>query len=371
MTKVLEWMKTNPFFIVAGLLAIVSVLLGDFSWSYINFQLLVTLFGLMLVLGLFSASGGLNYASFRLLAWANNSRDLIQALILLSFLASFLLSNDVAVLTLLPLYLNVLYYLPKFNGQVLGAVLIVLAANLGGVFFPFSNPQNLLIYQTFQPSFIDFITWTGPLMLVGLILLGLASFKVDKLAITKQKKTATVSWSLAAYASLGMGLMVLAIFGVLNVYWTAGAISLAVFIFGRKYFLQVDYMLLLTFACFFIIVGNLSRIFWLRELLATYASQLSISYWASLLLSQIFSNVPTTILLLPFSQDYPALLLGVNIGGLGTLLASMANLLGFNIVRSFVSMDTRAYLRIFLKVNFSFLIILSIIFYAALTLLVS
>lgn len=363
MAQLKQWGKENLLFVVAFSLAIISSIFGQFDITFINFNVIVTLFGLMLVLGLFEESGALKQATVILVERSRNTRRLVQALVLISFLASFLLSNDIAVLTLLPIYLMILGHLPNFKGQTLGAVLIVIAANLGGVFFPFSNPQNLTIYNEYQLGFFQLIKWTAPLMVAGLILVFIPTFFIEKRAADTMLNDQPLDKKLILYGTIGMIVMVLAVFGLLNVYGAVLATSIGVLLIGPKYFKHVDYLLLLTFASFFIFVGNIAQLPAVQSLLTTYINTPVATYLAGIGFSQLISNVPTTILLTPFTDYAHELLLGVNIGGLGTLQASLANLIAFNIIRPNEAMDTRHYLKRFLFVNFAILLVLAVLFF--------
>lgn len=363
MNKIKIWVRQNMLFVIAASLAMISVVFGRFDFTYIKYDVLVSLFGLMIVLAFFQTSGLLRWASIKLIDWSSNSRVIVQSMVLSSFLGSFLLSNDIAVLTLLPIYLNILRHLPKFKGRVLGAALIVVAANLGGVFFPFSNPQNLIIYSTYPVDFMTFMWWTLPLMVAGFILVMVTTFFVEKKIAHTEVEGNAVDRSIVIQASVGMVLMVIAIFGLLNIFWTVAFITAYVILTNWRYFLQVDYLLLLTFASFFIFVGNITDLSVVQSWLSHNISSKAMAYLTGLVASQAFSNVPTTILVSPFTDQAHSLLMGVNIGGLGTMVASLANLIGFTIIRNNMTMDSRAYFRIFTTINVIFLAILGLIFF--------
>lgn len=359
----IQSIRHNQLLSISLLLAVISVVFGEFNAAFINGQVLATLAGLMLVLGLFVDSGSLRWLSVRLINQSQHTRQLTNRLIITAFLASFLLSNDIAVLTILPLYLYSLSQVDSFKGQVLAAALIVVAANLGGVFFPFSNPQNLIIYSTYPLSFQTFISWTAPLIGTGFLMVFIASFLIEKKPLNETIELPTVQLHLLPVGFLGMILMIAAIFSWMNVY-TALLIIVAFFLFKRRSgFAHLDFKLLLTFASFFMIVGNVSQMSFIRENLAQLVNQENYTYLLGLLLSQFMSNVPTTILLSSFTSHAHALLLGVNIGGLGTMIASLANLLGYNVIRSSISIDSRQYFKQFTLLNIVMLILLSILFY--------
>ncbi|AMB98747.1 hypothetical protein AWM75_01485 [Aerococcus urinaehominis] len=363
MEQLILFIRKHSMVILSLSLALLSVIVGRFDWRFINYGVIVTLFGLMLVLGIFAESGLLKQASIFLVTKSANSRRLVQALILVAFLGSFLLPNDIAVLTLLPIYLQLLGYLPRFKGRVLSAALIVVAANLGGVFFPFSNPQNLVIYSHYGINFFEFMMWTLPLMLAGLFGVMVLSLLVAKAPISTQLSSQPVNYRLVIWASIGMLIMVAAVFGLINVYWASLGIAVFVLLFRPHFLRHVDYLLLLTFASFFIVVGNLSELTVVQDWLASNVNQKQTTYLAGVGLSQVISNVPTSILIAPFTEWPRQLLLGVNIGGLGSLVASLANLIGYNIIKPSLAIKTNHYLKVFLLVNLLLLVFLTLLFY--------
>lgn len=363
MEKLNIWIKQHLLFVIATTLALVSVVFGHFDLSYIKYDVIVSLFGLMLVLAMFQSSGLLRWASIKLIDWSGNSRVIVQSMVLMSFFGSFLLSNDIAVLTLLPIYLNILRHLPAFKGRILGAALIVVAANLGGVFFPFSNPQNLIIYSTYPVDFVTFMWWTLPLMIAGFVLVMATTYFVEKRLAHTEVDNNPVDQSIVIQASVGMVLMVVAIFGLTNLFWTVAFIVAYVLLTKWRYLLQVDYLLLLTFAAFFIFVGNITDLSVVQSWLSANIASQEMAYTTGLLASQVFSNVPTTILVSPFTDQAHSLLMGVNIGGLGTMVASLANLIGFTIIRNALTMDSRTYFKIFTVINVVFLCILGLLFF--------
>jgi len=361
MEKVKDFIQSNILFTASLVLALISVGLGRFDWSFINYDVIATLFGMMLALGLFQESGLLHVGSIKMVEWSKSSRSLVRNMILLSFIASFFLTNDVAVLTILPIYISIIKSVRSFKGSLLGAVMVPIAANLGGVFFPFSNPQNLIIYDSFQISFTQFIGWTTPLLIISLILVSLTSFFVESKEISSDLETKEMDKSLIGHAVIAMTLMILTVFGLLPIYWTVLAISIWVFISYKKHFSNVNYTLLAIFAAFFVIVGNISEWPLMNQLVNQLISSNFSTYLGGILLSQFISNVPTTILISPFTSNIESLLLGVNIGGLGTLIASLTNLIGYNVFRTLKKDRSWDYLKLFTLVNGIFLIILAIL----------
>ncbi|MGX7364396.1 SLC13 family permease [Aerococcus suis] len=362
MRTIWRYMTSDRVFLVAFILAVVAILFGQFAVGDINFNVIFTLFGMMLVLALFEASGFLRYAAILLIEKSKDTRQLIQIITLVSFIGSTLLSNDVVTLTILPLYCRILMTIKSFKGRILGATLIPLAANLGGLIFPFSNPQNLVIYDFFQMDGGTFIRWTLPLWLVSLPILYFLTLFVEKADAASSLKQQGISRHLAIYGVILMLLMVASVFGVLKLSMAFPIVAIAVLIINYHLYRGVDDRLLLTFVCFFIIVGNISRLETIQTFLERWVIGPYSTYFVSFLSSQVVSNVPTAILLTPFTDNIQALLLGVNIGGLGTLIASLTNLLGYNIISKMDKPFRKRYLTIFLGVNFAVAVVLTLVF---------
>lgn len=356
------FIKNNPIFLISLGLAIIMVILGRFDYRDINHGVILTIFGMMLTLGGLDHSGFLADASVRLIALSQNTRRLVFSMVLLSFIASFFLTNDVTVMTLLPIYLVILHYIPPFKGRILGAALIPVAANLGGIFFPFSNPQNLIIFDYYPLTTKTFITWTTPLLLVSFILVMAFPFFVERrsLETTIQKKTIGISLFLESL--LGLLLMVFTVLGILPLIPVIILVILWALLRHPYLFKKGDYSLLGVFTCFFIILGNITTFSVVKNFLEELLQSDTSVFLGGILLSQGLSNVPTTILLTPFTSSARALLLGVNIGGLGTLVASLTNLIGYSLFKKYFP-EEKHFFKIFTGVNLLLLLILSLIFW--------
>ncbi|MDU5510942.1 MAG: SLC13 family permease [Enterococcus gilvus] len=362
MKRMANYFINNRLMSVSLLLAIISCLIGRFSAGFIDYKVIFSLFGLMLLIQGFEQVGVLRFVAQKLLHYSKNTRQLVQLMILLSLVGSMFLTNDVAILTLLPIYLKLLAVLPRFKGRFLGSVLIIVAANLGSSFFPFGNPQNLYLYDYYHVPLGQFLTWMFLVLLVSVLLLGLLTRLVAKDSLEEidmedhrfdRKETMLLS-----------GLMLIMILVVLDVLPYQGVIplvALIVAVYRRELFKEVDYGLLLTFVCFFLIVGNIGEAQFIKQFLQSLNGKQI--YLAGLGLSQVISNVPAAFLIAPFTTNQQAVILGVNIGGLGTLLASLANLIGYNLFRIYFPNETKKFLVLFSIVNFGLLFLLGGIFY--------
>lgn len=362
MNRVIDYFRDNRLMSISLILAVFSCLIGRFSIAFIDDKVIFSLFGLMLLIQGFEQVGLLRFVAEKLLHFSKNSRQLVQLMILLALVGSMFLTNDVAILTLLPIYLKLLSMLPKFKGRFLGSVLIIVAANLGSSFFPFGNPQNLFLYDYYHVSLGQFLIWMSLVLLVSLLLLGLLTLLVDKDSLKaidlKEERVDRRETILLAGLML---IMILVVLNVLPYQWVIPMVALVILFYRRELFKKVDYGLLLTFVSFFIIVGNIGEASFIKEFLKSLNGKQI--YLAGLGLSQVISNVPAAFLIAPFTSNQQAVILGVNIGGLGTLLASLANLIGYNLFRIYYPDETKKFLGLFSVVNFGLLFLLGTLFY--------
>ena len=339
--KLSEFLKRETVLTVAILLAIVSAVMipPDREYAgYIDFRTLSILFCLMTVMAGLQKLGVFRNIAKTLLRHTQNTIQLAEVLVLLCFIFSMIITNDVSLITFVPFTFIVLRLTGEEAVKKLAVPVIVLqtiAANLGSMLTPIGNPQNLYLYSVSGMSALSFVKVMGPLSLVSLLLLigGCLLQKNESMQIeqirrkTKKNKTAENLILLFLFCvSLATVLRVLSWPVLLGI-----TLLICLFLFesGKEEFLplRVDYSLLLTFVAFFVFIGNMGRIPIVKELLIKVLEghELILGFAAS----QVISNVPAAILLSGFTTDYPMLLRGVNIGGLGTLIASMASLISY------------------------------------------
>ena len=287
-----------------------------------------------------------------------NLRTSVLTLVYITFIGSMLIANDMALLTFLPLGYFVLSSTGKTKHMAFVFIMQNIAANLGGMLTPFGNPQNLFLYTKFQIP-------TGEFMAIMLL-----PFAASILLITVScfvflpKEPLVISETCSARLPVGRTLIYLLLFALSIVivfrvipYQIGLVLIPAVLLWmDRDALRKVDYPLLLTFVCFFIFSGNLARVPAVNELFSTLLAKNTLL--VSTLSCQVISNVPSAILLSQFTTDYPALLLGVNIGGTGTLIASLASLITFREYTAHDPTGTVAYLGKFSAFNFGFLAVL-------------
>lgn len=367
--KLIAFFKKETILCVAGLLAVISMAWippdGEYM-GYINWQVLVLLFCLMSVMGGLQALGIFKAIANTLLHWANGLRQLTLLLVMLCFFFAMVVTNDVALITFVP-FTILLLQMADLTGEMIPIlVLQTIAANLGSMLTPIGNPQNLYLYTVSGMSPADFVLTMLPLTLLSLFLLVLCCMLTKDVPLSGQMLPPIQgeAFSMREKVTLSALLMLFAaclmtVFHVMP-YWTVLGISLVWFVFFERDVLgKVDYSLLITFIFFFVFIGNMGRIPAMRDTIASILAGREMI--VSFLCSQIISNVPAAVLLSGFTDHWKDLLLGVNIGGLGTLIASMASLISY---KFFVQANEKAkgkYLKHFTIMNILFAIPLLVV----------
>jgi Na+/H+ antiporter NhaD/arsenite permease-like protein len=296
----------------------------------------------------------------RIVRSAGNTRSALMLLIIITFVGSMLIANDMALLTFLPLGYYILASTGKEKLMAFTFILQNIAANLGGMLTPFGNPQNLYLYSHFAIPTGEFmsIMLLPFLMAVAMILGCCLLVKNEPMQLCVGVDERLPRGRTALYLGL-FAFAILLIFPIIPWYWLGAIIIPAVLLFAdRDALKRVDYPLLLTFVCFFIFAGNMGRIPAVRTLFSSLLSHSVLLF--SALSCQVISNVPSAILLSQFTDNYRELLLGVNIGGAGTLIASLASLITFREFTSHQKEKTGHYLALFSLMNFAFLGILAV-----------
>ena len=329
--------------------------------SYFDLRTLALLYCLMVVVAGLCQAGLFNWMAHSLCLKAGDSRTMGLILVALSFFSSMFITNDVALLTFVPFALIVLGLARCERELIIVIVLQTVAANLGSMLTPVGNPQNLYLHSYYTISNANFLATTLPVWLASLVSLLLLCFAVPKHPINYELGESPLLQrrELPLYALL-FAICLLVIFRVLAWYYMLAIILTTLALHDRRMLVKADFMLLLTFVCFFIFAGNLAHIesidTLLRKLLAGRV------YLIGLLTSQAISNVPAALLLSGFTKDAHALLLGVDIGGLGTPIASLASLISLKLYASSPNSHTLRFLGVFSLVNIFLLVALSLMF---------
>lgn len=329
----IEFLKKECVLVIAVTLAILSSFISIPKLSYIDFKVLILLFNLMVVVAAFKELKVLDSIAIGLLKKCNTYTSISLALVFITFISSMIVTNDVALITFVPLSIVIAR---KANINVLKIVVFqTLAANLGSSFTPMGNPQNLFIYSFYNLSPIDFFKITLPIVVLAVLFLVLLVFKDKKMNLSLDLEDVKIDNKRDVYLFGGLFLIILlSVFHVIDYKVTFLITVIMVLILNKKLFSQVDYSLLITFIGFFIFVGNISTMDVVKNFMEGILNSPKSTFLASVLSSQVISNVPATMLLSGFTDHFKELLLGVNIGGMGTLIASLASVISYKIYAS-------------------------------------
>jgi len=334
MRTVINSIKNNAVLYISGLLAAVSCffVIPDKEYiGYINFKVLAILFCLMLIVAALVRIGTFDVLTGLLLRRISSHRGISLLLTLLSFFLGMLLTNDVTLVTLVPFAIMVLSPFARKKEMMYTLIIMTVAANLGSMLTPIGNPQNLYLYERYQISLPDFVLLMLPYSALSLIIVIALVFILIKgngaaIAPADQELSVIPKLKLIIYVALFI-LNVLTVAGFIHFLISLAATTVLVLILDRRSFPKVDYKLLLTFVFFFILIGNIGRIGMITNALEGLVTRYPVP--ASVLSSQIISNVPAAMLLSAFTENGKALVIGTNLGGLGTIIASMASLITY------------------------------------------
>ncbi|MBO5839808.1 MAG: hypothetical protein J6Q86_00080 [Methanobrevibacter sp.] len=322
----LNFFKKETIFCISLLLAIVScffVLPNIDYWNYINWETILLLFVIMLIVEVLKNLAVFEIMVRKLLNKVKNTRGLVLFLVFTCFFSSIFITNDVSLIIFVPFTLLALRKVDRLDLVIFAVSLETSAANVGCMVLPIGAPHNIVMYTVSHIPFESFFLLLLPYIIVSLVFLIILSFFIPRDDVNLPKMS---------------------------------SIEIERKDFVKRVFLGVDYFLLLTFIALFILIGNLENIPFFNSLFSKWIIGNEVIW--GVLASQVISNVPAAILLSGFSSNYEAIIVGINIGGLGTLIASMANLISYKIlVREFNDFKSR-YLIVFTVLNIALLLIL-------------
>lgn len=372
--KLIEFIRSEIVLCVALLLAVVSsifTLPGKEILTYIDFNTLFLLFSLMCVMAGFKEMGIFEICSRFLLDKTKSTGGILSVLIFLPFFFSMIITNDVALITFVPLALITLKLSGLEKLAVVTIVLQTLAANLGSMLLPMGNPQNLYLYNLAGISLGQFILVMLPYTCASFLLLALcvlvihvknrdaAQSGVSNQIINEDTKSGKKSTLSVITTILCFVLSMLSVFKVLQPAVLFMIVFVLYLIFNRKILLKVDYSLLATFVGFFVFVGNIKSVpqvsAFLHGILLDHEVPVAVAA------SQVISNVPAALLLSGFTQKYELLIAGTNLGGLGTLIASMASLISYKQISAAYPERRGKYFAVFTVFNIVFLAVLMVL----------
>ena len=355
-TKIISFAKANAVVLIAAFAAIVTSFIVPPDREYLGYFDFKTLTCLFCVLAVVCALRNIRF--FYTMAKAiirkfKNTKLSVLALVYITFIGSMLIANDMALLTFLPLGYFVLHTTGKEKYMAFTYIMQNIAANLGGMLTPFGNPQNLYLYTKFGIPDAEFISIMFLPFIVAISLitvLCLVFVKSEPLEI--EEKAAELPMARVAIYLALFALSILIVFRTIPFVVGLIIIPVSLLFLDREALKQVDYGLLLTFVFFFIFSGNMARIDVVREFFSALLEKNTLVF--SALSCQVISNVPSAILLSQFTSNYRELLLGVNIGGVGTLIASLASLITFKTYTKDQPGHTLRYILKFTAFNFLF-----------------
>ena len=358
------FIKKNAVLCIAILAATITSFIVPPDREYLGYFDLKTLTCLFCVLAVVCAFRNIRFFSIlavKIVRVFKNTRSCILALVYITFLGSMLIANDMALLTFLPLGYFVLSSTGKEKYMAFTFIMQNIAANLGGMLTPFGNPQNLYLYTKFAIPTGEFTLVMLPPFLISVALITVCCLFVKKESLTIENEQATLPKMRTIVYSLLFALSIVIVFRVIE-FWIGLIVIPAVLLFlDRKALKDVDYGLLFTFVAFFIFAGNMARIPAVARLFS-YLMDKNVLL-VSVLSCQVISNVPSSILLSQFTSDWKPLLVGVNIGGVGTLISSLASLITFREYTKHNEGKAGKYIVLFSAFNFGFLIVLTALEY--------
>lgn len=366
MKSIITTFKNDVVLSVSACLAFISCFINKPSLDYlgyIDFHTLVILFCLMIVIEGIKQQNLFQWIADTILVRVHSNKAIVTTLVLLCFFSSMLITNDVALITFVPFGLLLMKACHMETSICLTITLMTIAANLGSMFTPIGNPQNLYLFSLSKMSLGSFLTlMLKPTVISGILLilaivLGYQNTRVEiKVAERPSLNTANLLFfGILFVLSLGC------VAHLINTWLLLAIVLICILIKDRTLLKQADYALLMTFVFFFIFIGNMKHLESLNTLLLDLVS--GNECLISIALSQIISNVPAAMLLSNFTTNIDQLILGTNIGGLGTLIASMASLISYKQINNHYPQFKSKYIKIFTIFNVCFLIILVLFTY--------
>ena len=354
-------LKKNIVMFVALTAALVTMFFVPPNRGYLDYFDVKTLTCLFCVLAVVCALKNIQFfyvLAKKIVQLFKNARVAILALVYITFIGSMLIANDMALLTFLPLGYFVLSTTGKTRYMAFTYIMQNIAANLGGMLTPFGNPQNLYLYSFFEIPTGEFMSIMALPFLIAVALITVCclifvrpdplTMKDDPIRLPAKRTVLYLALFALSIAIVFRGIP----------YWIGLVIIPAVLIFAdRKALKDVDYPLLLTFVFFFVFAGNMAKLPPVRDLFSWLLNKSTLIF--SVASCQVISNVPSAILLSQFTTNYRELLLGVNIGGVGTLISSLASLITFREYTKRNPGKSLHYVLLFSAFNFAFLILLT------------
>ena len=361
--KLWDIMKQQMVLSIATVAMIITCIFVPIDSSYLmyfNWRTITTLFCTLAVVAAFSHIHVFEIISKNIVIKLKNLRNATLGLVFITFVGSMLLANDMALLTFLPLGYFVLNSTDNKQAMAFTFIMQNIAANLGGMVTPFGNPQNLYLYSYFKIDTMKFVQIMLPSFLAATVLIVVCCLFVKPTPLTLKNdedyaldKKKTLIYSVLFIASI------LIVFRIVPYVLGTVVITIALLFLDKDSIKEVNYPLLATFCVFFVFSGNMARIPTVRAFFEYLLPKNTLLF--GILSCQFISNVPSAVLLSHFTSDYASLLPAVNIGGCGTLIASLASLITFSEFKKHQPEKVKGYVVKFSLINFSFVIALYVL----------
>lgn len=363
-SKIIVYLKREKVLFISAILAVISAFFVAPNLGYVKYidiRVLVLLYCLMVIVKGFQDSGFFDYIVKRLCGGLKDARALYRMLVFICFFSGMLITNDVALITFVPFAIYSLHYCNLEKNMIVVIVLQTIAANLGSMATPIGNPQNLFLFSVSSLNTLGFEMLILPYVAISFCLLCLSIYiipnsKIDIKGGMIEEVMELDKKCFFVYTILFI-MMILTVLRIIPYLPMFGLIILVFLVIRRKWILfQADFGLLLTFVCLFIFVGNIGRIGVISSIISDAITGREIVF--SAVISQVLSNVPAAMLLSGFTDNIEALIVGTNIGGLGTLIASMASIISYKLYSGTKNSNIGKYLLVFSLYNFVGLLIL-------------
>lgn len=361
---VLNFIKKEIVLCVAGVLAIATAFVVHPSKAYIDyidFKVLALLFALMLVVAGLRQMGVFTAIIRKLVAKVHTTRVIELILVFMPFFAGMVITNDVALITFVPFAIELLQMIGRSRDIVYIVVLQTIAANLGSMATPIGNPQNIFLFTAFDMNMGDFLGTMMPYVVLAMLILAVCVcvLKSETISVSEgaDEEINITGWKLGILIVV-FAICIACVARVLDYRVMLAIAIVGILLVDAKLFLKADYILLITFVAFFIMIGNIRSIPEISSRLSEIVQGREVA--AGILSSQVISNVPAAVLLSSFTDNGRALLAGVNIGGLGTIIASMASLISFRIYGGMEGAAKGKFMGVFTALNLLFLIFMVI-----------
>ena len=357
MERILRFAKAQPVLVISLIAAVVTMFIvpPDSRYpGYINRTVLIELGALMAAVAGFRSIGIFDTVTAVILRRAGSIRRLGAVLVLICFFSAMLVTNDVALITFVPLTLLIYRNISDEKSRIMTIVLETVAANVGSMLTPVGNPQNLYLCDEYGLTAGIFVKTMLPAGILGLVCVMLLTLTLPAEPCKAPESVGgrTSPGKAVAYGAMFLLCLLTVFRAVPDLVCLAGALAI-VLAADWRLLGKIDYALLATFVCFFVFVGNIARIEAVSGFFSGILEGREVLIGAGL--SQVISNVPAAVMLSGFTDNGAMLMLGADIGGLGTVIASLASLISFQFYRQAEGARTGRYMLVFSAVNFGML----------------